>query len=231
MIPPVAAGRQRLVVVTARCALVLDPCPYPEHLEHPRGRPAKENDGENDNDEHSRAQRFRVVTFEAGCEGNTDRTAQTGPKDHHLICVREFFAALTTRMALEEVDQLGEWEDSSIARKDHRDGCDRDKKGFHVRRHFLPRWWRGEKRHAKIDEDEIFRELREGAEDVFGCTLRATGHSVVSIMFERDATEEKRHDARHGQAIGEKVTGVRAQRHQARFDGGVYSEGRVLKDQ
>ena len=50
-------------------------------------------------------------------------------------------------------------------------------------------------------------------------------------MFEGDAAEEKGDDARHGQAIREKVASIGAQCHQTRFNGGVYSEGRVLEDQ
>jgi len=198
MIPPVTAGQWRVIVIAACRTIVLDPSPYSEHLEHPRGRPTEENNREDNNDEYCHAQRLCVVPFEAGREGNADRAAQASPKEHHLICVWELFAALTARVALEEVDQLGEWEDSGIARKDDRNGRDCDKEGFHVRCHFLPGWWRGEKRHAEIDKDKIFRELREGAEDVFGCALRATRHGVVRIVFERDTTEEKRYDARHG---------------------------------
>jgi hypothetical protein len=68
----------------------------------------------------------------------------------------KLFAALTTRMALEKVDQLGEGEDSGITGKDNRDSCDGDEEGLHVGRHFLSGWWRSEKGHPKIDKDEIF---------------------------------------------------------------------------
>lgn len=198
VIPPGTAGQRWLVVLTACRALVLDSGSYSEHLEHSRGRPTEENDREDDDDEHSHAQRLRVVPFKAGREGHADCTTQAGPKEHHLVCVRELFAALTARMALEEVDQLGERENGSIARKDHRDGCYRDEKGFHVRRHFRSRWWRGKKGHPEIDKDKVFRQFCEGAKDVLACTLRAMRHGVVSIVLERDATKEERHDARHG---------------------------------
>ena len=198
MIPPVTAGQCWLVVIAACRTIVLDPGPYSEHLEHPRGRPTEDNNRKDNDDEHSHAQRLCVVPFEASREGNADRTAKASPEEHHLVCVWELFTALATRVSLEEVDQLGEWEDSGIARKDDRNGCDRDKERFHVRCHFRLGWRRGEKRHAEIDKDKIFRQLRKGAEDIFGCTLRAMGHGVVRVMFERDTAEKKRYDSRHG---------------------------------
>lgn len=39
----------------------------------------------------------------------------------------KIFAALIMHMALEEIDQLGEWENSSMVCKDNRKGCDCDK--------------------------------------------------------------------------------------------------------
>jgi hypothetical protein len=49
-----------------------------------------------------------TASFEASREGNTDRTAETRPKKHHLVGVEKLFAALTMRMVLEEIDEPGE---------------------------------------------------------------------------------------------------------------------------
>jgi hypothetical protein len=89
-----------------------------EYLKHSQGRPAKENGRGNDNDEHRRTQRLCIASFEASREGNTDRTAETRPKKHHLVAMVKLFATLTMRMGLEEIDQLGEREDSGMACKD-----------------------------------------------------------------------------------------------------------------
>lgn len=49
-------------------------------------------------------------------------------------------------------------------------------------------------------------------------------------MLEGNTTEEERHNARHGEAIGEEVTRVRAECDETRFNGRVVVEIRVFEE-
>jgi hypothetical protein len=80
------ASVEVFLIITARCVVVLDSGSNSEYLKCPRGRPTKENDRENDNDEHHRTQRrLCIASFETSREGNPDHAAETHPKKHHLV--------------------------------------------------------------------------------------------------------------------------------------------------
>ena len=104
-------------------------------------------------------------------------------------------------MLVEEVDHLGEREDSGIPRKRNSHRCHDDKKRLHVVCDWLRRWRTREKREAKVDKDEIFCELSEGGEDVFRRALGPPRHGVVGVMLEGDSAEEERDDAGHAETI------------------------------
>ena len=104
-------------------------------------------------------------------------------------------------MLVEEVDHLGEGEDSGISRERDGHGCHDDEKRLHVVRDWLGRGCTREERETKVDKDEIFCELSEGGEDVFCRALGPPGHGVVCVMLEGDSAEEERDDAGHGETI------------------------------
>ena len=87
----------------------------------------------------------------------------------------------------------------------------------------------GEEVHAEVDEDEVFAQLCEDAEKVFGGALRAAGHRVVGVVLEGDAAEEEGDDAGHVQAVREEVGCVRDKGDKARLDLRVKREGGVFE--
>lgn len=104
-------------------------------------------------------------------------------------------------MLMEEVDHLGEGEDSGISRE--RDGhrCHDDEERLHVVCHWLRRGCTRKERETEVDKDEIFCELSEGGKDVFCRALGPSGHGVVGVMLEGNSAEEERDDAGHAETI------------------------------
>ena len=112
-------------------------------------------------------------------------------------------------MLMEEVDHLGERENSSVSCE--RNGYCRhdDEKGFHVVGDRFRGWSTCKEREAKVNENEVFGKLGEGGKDVFGGALSPSRHGVVGVMFESDSAEEEGDNAGHAEAVREEVAGVR----------------------
>ena len=104
-------------------------------------------------------------------------------------------------MFVEEVDRLGERENSGISRE--RNGHRRHdyEKGFHVMRDRLRGRCAREEREAKVDEDKVFCELGESGEDVFGRALGPSRHRVVRVVLERDPAEQEGDDPGHAETV------------------------------
>lgn len=99
-------------------------------------------------------------------------------------------------MAMEEVDGLRQREDGCIAREDHSDGGDEDKKWLDIAENGFGDRGGGEEGHPEVDEDEILAQLRENAEQTFAGALGFPAHGVVRVVLESDTAEEERDDPR-----------------------------------
>ena len=143
----------------------------------------------------------------------------------------DFFVALSARVLGEKVDRFREREDGYVAGKDDGNGGHGNEERLDV----VCNAFRGgracEEGEAEIDKDKVLRELCERRENVFGRALRPTRHGVICVMFESDATEQQRDDARHGEAGRKEVASISTECDKARLDGGVEAEGGVFQYQ
>ena len=187
--PRVAPGR--LVVVAVACRLVFHARADAEDLEHACRRAAKDDHGQNDHDEHGRAQRLGGLAFESGRERDADGATQAGPEQHHLVRMRELFVSLPAEVSREEVDELRKREHGDVARKHHRDCRHGDEKRLDIAGHAFRSGRACEKGESEVDEDEVLRELGESREDVLGCALCLARHSMVCIVLQGDATKKE----------------------------------------
>ena len=96
---------------------------------------------------------------------------------------------LTACMLVEEIDGLGERENSDVARENDGNSGDNDKHRSHIVGNRFRYRRAGEEGHAKVNKDEILRKLSEGREDVFCCSLGSLRHGVIGVMLQSDATE------------------------------------------
>lgn len=109
-----------------------------EDLEHAGRGAAKDDDGEDDNDEDGGAQGVRVLAGEERGEGDADGAAQAGPEEHRLVVVGEdvvdLDAAPARAVPVEPVDGFGEREDGGVARRAHGADGDNDERRLEVER-------------------------------------------------------------------------------------------------
>ena len=165
-----------------------------EDLEHAGCCATEDDDCEDDDHQDGGFERVFVWTCQAGGESDADGTAETSPEEHCLVAPGHDvfdvgFAAPPVAVAVEEVDEGGEWEDGHVACGADAEASDDDEAGFEDEVGF------SKERDAQVDEDEVFGELGENLEDEFDRKLCATRHVVVCVVFDTDAAEEKRHDA------------------------------------